>query len=331
MPLLTVLAVACSAAFVPAVGTVGAVSAADLRPRVLVISLDGLNPTAITRLGPAGTPNLHRLIAEGSSTLNARSSVELTLTLPNHTGMITGRRVEARRGGHGVTWNDDRTKPATVQAAAGHPVASIFSLVHAAGMETAMFAAKTKFSLFQRSWPDSFDTFVVRENNGALVWAARQELRRDDREFTFLHISLPDLVGHQSGFMSPEYLAAVKRTDLLVGKVLTTVDNTPALRDNLTVIVTADHGGLGQSHADATALANYRIPFIAWGHGVAPGTDLYAINPTFVAPGAGRPGYLGPQPIRNVMVANLAADLLGLGPVPGSELNAAQDLEVSPG
>ena len=67
-------------------------------PRVLAISIDALNPTALTRLGRDELPNFWRLIDEGSATLNARSQVELTLTLPNHTSMLTGRRINAKKG-----------------------------------------------------------------------------------------------------------------------------------------------------------------------------------------------------------------------------------------
>ena len=95
---------------------------------VLAISIDGLNPDALEQLGADGTPNLHELMADGASTLNARTEHELTITLPNHTGMVTGRRIEAATGGHGVTWNDDRRRPATVQAAAGQRVESVFTV-----------------------------------------------------------------------------------------------------------------------------------------------------------------------------------------------------------
>ncbi|QIK74066.1 alkaline phosphatase family protein [Nocardioides piscis] len=78
---------------------------------VVAISIDGLNPRAITKLGKRGAPALHKLIRTGATTLNARTALELTDTLPNHTGMVTGRRIEAAASGHGVTWNDDRRRP----------------------------------------------------------------------------------------------------------------------------------------------------------------------------------------------------------------------------
>ena len=78
---------------------------------VVAISIDGLNPRAISELGPSGAPTFHRLMREGASTLDARTEREQTRTLPNHTGMLTGRRIDARRGGHGVTYNTDRRTP----------------------------------------------------------------------------------------------------------------------------------------------------------------------------------------------------------------------------
>jgi len=65
---------------------------------VVVVSIDALNPAAIRRLGRRGTPTLHRLVRRGASTMNARTERERTETLPNHTGMVTGRgRQPARR------------------------------------------------------------------------------------------------------------------------------------------------------------------------------------------------------------------------------------------
>ena len=104
-----------------------------------------------------------------------------------------------------------------------------------------------------------------------------------------------------------------------------------ALRDHTLVIVTTDHGGQGYGHSDPRRLADYRIPFLVWGPGVASGRDLYALNAdqAYADPGTRRVGYAAPrQPVRNGDVANLVLDVLGLPAVPESELDAAQDLEV---
>ena len=317
----------CAAALALLVGVGPAQSApAPGRPRVLAISIDGLNVDALERLGRAGTPNFHRLLRQGASTRNARTERELTITLPNHTGMLTGRRVARDRNGHGVTWNDD-LPGATVQQGAGHPVGSVFGVVHRAGRSTALFSTKTKFSLFNRSWGHAIDRFHVDERQTQLVRSARRDLANRHRAFTFLHLSLPDRAGHAHGFMSPAYLDAVRRTDGLLGKVLATIRNHPGLTRNLTVVLTADHGGAGPDHSDPRKLANYRVPFVAWGAGVRAG-NLYDLNPDYVNPGSGRPTYAGAQPVRNGDVANLSTDLLGLGAVPGSELDTAQNLDV---
>ncbi|WP_435745630.1 alkaline phosphatase family protein [Nocardioides sp. SYSU DS0663] len=317
---LTPVATACGTADSPA----GRTTPSDRR--VLAITVDGLNPRALTRLGEQGAPTLHRLLAEGASTTNARTERERTMTLPNHTGMVTGRRIAATRRGHGVAWNSHRPGT-TVQHAAGHEVASIFSVVDAAGGESAVFTGKEKFSLFPRSWPTAVDRFRLDEDPLALVRAARRDLVHHDRAFTLLHLATPDVVGHDHGFMSSRYLAAVARTDRLLAKVVRAVERDAELGEELVVLLTSDHGGQGTGHSDPTSRANYRVPFLAWGAGIAP-ADLYDLNPDYRDPGRRRTSYAGPQPVRNGDVANLAARLLDLEPVPGSRFGRATPLDV---
>jgi hypothetical protein len=294
--------------------------------RVLAISVDALNPTALKRLGRKELPHLWRLVDEGAATLNARAQYELTLTLPNHTSMVTGRRVAKRAGGHGVTWNVERPH-ATVHRAAGERVRSVFSQVHAAGGSSALFSTKTKFRTFTRSWPAAIDRTVIRVgDDDSLVRAARADLVGHDRALTFVHLGVADAAGHAHGFMSPAYLRAVERADALVGTLLTAIDTEPAL-DDVVVVLTADHGGVGRDHSQVTQPGDYRIPFVVWGPGIEHG-DLYDMNPTYVNPGRSRPRPVGRQPVRNSDLANLVATLLGLGPVPGSQFDVRQRLRV---
>lgn len=294
--------------------------------QVVAISVDGLNPAAIRELGRERTPALHRLLRRGAGTLNARTQVEQTVTLPNHTSMVTGRRIDADLDGHGVTWNED-LPGTTVHQAAGEVVGSVFTAVHNAGGRTALFSTKAKFSLFDRSWPESVDRSVIKEGrDAAVVRAARRDLVARHRSFRFLHLGLADVTGHAHGWMSDRYLDAVARLDRLVGSVLRTIGENESL-ESAVVVLTADHGGVPgtKSHTDPDKRANYRVPFVIWGAGVDHG-DLYEMNPAYADPGKAQVGFKGAQPVRNGDVANLATDLLGIPAVSESLWNSDQSL-----
>ncbi|RYJ05588.1 MAG: hypothetical protein EON52_10780 [Actinomycetales bacterium] len=297
-----------------------------VRPMVLAISVDGLNPEAIERLGRSGTPNLHRLLREGASTLEARTAQELTITLPNHTGMLTGRAVGGEAG-HSVTFNDD--DGGTLAATHGSYVPGLFDVAHDHGLRTAFLAEKDKFGFLMRSWDaehgaadrtgeddgrDKTDIDLVDEEGSTVVDRVRTIVGRQQADLVFLHLKAPDQAGHARGWLSPAYLDAVRSVDRDLGRVLDTIESTPAVRDRLTLLLTADHGGpqAETKHDDMTLRANYRIPFVAWGRGVERGADLYDLSPGRADPGTGRPGYDGAQPVRNLDLARTALRALGL-------------------
>lgn len=294
---------------------------------VVAVSVDGLNPDVIGRLGVARLPTFQRLLTDGASTLDARTAYEMTVTLPNHTGMLTGRPIDPKIGGHGVTVNKETDE--TVADFAGGPVASVFDVVHEAGEGAALFASKSKFGLFEHSWPDSIDDYTYLADNADLTAAATDRLVGAEPAFTFLHLSGPDEAGHAEGWSSPAYLDAVRGADRDLGSVLDAVSSDPGLADDTVVLVTADHGGEGPGHGNPARPADFTVPFLAWGAGVPAGADLYDLNPTRRDPGDRRPPYSTTQPIRNGDVANLATSLLGLGPVPGSVFDADQSLRVT--
>ncbi|HET6653403.1 MAG TPA: alkaline phosphatase family protein [Nocardioides sp.] len=307
---------------------------------VIAISVDGLNPDAIRRLGPSGAPALHRLLAQGAGTLNARTERELTRTLPNHTGMVTGRPILGPDG-HGVTVNEDNGS--TVHASAGRYVASVFDVVHDHGGSTALYSSKDKLDLIDRSWDAAHGS---RDRTGADDGRDKIDRYRLDTEpdnvsrlvsrlgsvpddLSFVHLAEPDAAGHASGFMSSAYLDGVRAADRQIGRILSAVSADGDLRDQVAVVLTADHGGLGGSHSDATRAADFTVPFVVWGPGVARGADLYALNEDRrTRPGRARSSYDGSQPVRNAEVANVVTGLLGLPDVPGSALGRRQ-LQVS--
>jgi hypothetical protein len=347
----------CGAVGTPVPGAVGAAQARSMpaepvrtgaldRGRggrmVVVVSLDGLTPAALTKLGRKGTPALHRMLRKGAGTLNARTAVEETRTLPNHTGMFTGRRV-LTKSGHHITVNHD--PGGTVHSASHAYRASMFDVVHDRGGRTALYASKDKFALFNRSWGprngardrvgrdqgrDKIDRYVYRSNPGALRDLVVSDLRARRFDLVFLHVRWPDSAGHANGFMSRGYLRAVRSSDALVGRIMRTIASSRHLSRRVDLIVTADHGGArgAHSHSQSTRPSNYTIPFLVWGAHVKRGASLYALNPGRDRPGDGRPGYRNP-PIRNTDVASLATRLLGHRSVPGGVLRGTRPLQVS--
>lgn len=289
------------------------------RNQVLAISLDGFNVNVLKKIGRAGAPNLFRLFRNGASTKNARTQIEMTVTLPNHTSQVTGRPIKIANDGHGVDWNN-HIPGTTIQDDGAGDIESIFTRVHDAGRTTALFATEKKFSLWNRSWPRSINrSTIVQDGDHAVTLAARRDLLRRNRAFTFVHLGAMDEAGHAHGWMSRPYLRAAKLVDAQLGILLKAIREHARLRD-VTIVLTADHGGKAgaRGHSVPTVYANYRIPFLVWGAGVDRG-NLYTMNPTYADPGRSRPLFAAdPQPIRNGDLANVSANLLGLNAVPGS-------------
>ena len=304
---------------------------------VVAITIDGLNPTAITRLGTTRASGFARMVRHGAATLNARTAYERTETMPDHSSVFTGRPV-LRAPAHRVTFNDDSQRT-DIHSVAGEYVTSMFDVVHDRGRRTFFFAGKDKFAFWNRSWssthgaPDTVGADdgrdkITRYRYGTAQAVAGElvtSLRTSPAALSYLHVPLPDKAGHAYGFMSERYLDAVAESGAIVGRVLDTVRASDRLRGRTTVVLTADHGGggLSRSHGDATLLRNHRVPFLVWGAGVRAGSDLYALNPARVDPGTGRPGYGPRPPIRNLDLASLATTLLGYPAVPGGVAGTA--------
>lgn len=220
------------------------------RPRVAIVSVDGLRPDAL----PPSAPNILALARRGARALDART-VFPSITLPAHASMLSGCEPAV----HGLTWNDYEAERGTIQ------VPTVFSLAHAAGLRTVLVAGKEK--LRHLDAPGTLDSFVlVTDGDGA---AAGTSVAEAARGFELLVVHLPDvdLIGHARGWMSTEYLIAVSRADAAVGRILA------ALPPGTTVILTADHGGHGASHGSADP-ADMRIPWIAAGPRIPAGLEL---------------------------------------------------------
>lgn len=326
-------------------------AAAGRAQYVIHISVDGLGGSYLQALTDKHeVPNFQRLQSEGAWTNNARTDFNFTITLPNHTSMVTSRPVLDKAAsptailGHQWLINGDPGEK-TLHSNRHDYVASTFDVAHDNGLRTGLFASKSKFAVYDQSYDerngapdttgddngrDKIDVYVKDGSTATLTDRLLAEMKADPIHYSFVHYGAPDLAGHSKTWGSPEYNEAVKSVDASLGKLLQLLEADERFQGKTAIVLSADHGGTGLNHAFNTNPLNYSIPFYAWGAGVGH-ADLYALNRTTrVDPESGSLDYTerDRQPIRNGDGGNLALKLLGLGPIPNSTINAGQDLKV---
>lgn len=230
-----------------------------LLPRVVVISIDGLRPDAIAA---ANAATLLRLIAEGAATLTAQSVVP-SLTLPSHASMLTG--VTPSR--HGILFNDDVSSQSQPLE-----MSTFVDLTNQAGYTGALFMGKSKLRLLVH--PNSLTTASIPPTGQ--IWLADQVTSQmlaylsgvtTKPSLIVIHLPDVDLKGHEFGWLSAEYMDAVRHVDDDVARIWQGLRQ--AYGADLTLIVTADHGGTDHGHSDGSA-QSMTIPWIAWGRSVLP-------------------------------------------------------------
>jgi arylsulfatase A-like enzyme len=237
-------------------GPSGPVTAAPVIPvitngKVAIISIDGLRPDAIPT---AGASNILGLAARGAYSWNAQTILPSN-TLPAHISMLTGYTPEE----HGVTWDDYTPTRGPIM------VPTLFHAARAKGLHTGMVVGKEKFQTFRDT--GACDTWVLAAPDDDDVAGRIPTALGARPDLLFIHLPDVDLVGHASKWMSSDYLAAVRRADAAVGRILAT------LSPDTTVIITADHGGHPEGHGSDNP-QDTTIPWVIAGPSVAKGKVL---------------------------------------------------------
>jgi predicted AlkP superfamily pyrophosphatase or phosphodiesterase len=231
-----------------------------LARRVLILSIDGLRPDAIP-LAPM--PTLMKLIESSAYSLSAQT-IRLSATLPSHASMLTGTCLQK----HGVDWNDYLPEK-------GFAIGTdIFDLAHAAGLQTAMFVGKEK--LQQVTEPSSLDIFQFINDRDLIVTENLIQNFPADFRLLFIHFATTDDMGHVYGWLSGEQLSVIYRADQAIEKILAELD-ARGIRNETLIIITADHGGLGNSHTSGFP-EDMTIPWIASGAGIQSKQLISKIN-----------------------------------------------------
>ena len=103
----------------------------------------------------------------------------------------------------------------------------------------------------------------------------------DTYDFIFLYLGWVDEAGHKHGWMSAEYLTAVRESLASIARIV------EVLPDEYRLIVTADHGGHDRSHG-TDAPEDMTIPLFFRHASIAPGklpdgATILDIAPTIAA------------------------------------------------
>jgi phosphopentomutase len=142
-------------------------------------------------------------------------------------------------------------------------VPTLFSVARSFRRRTAVVAGKQKFTYFCEG--AGTDVCAIMSNGDDEVASGAVSSRAVD--LLFVHLPDVDVNGHRSGWMSDAYLTAVRRADLAVGRI---VSSLPA---DTTVIFTADHGGHLSEHGSSQA-SDMTVPWIIAGPRIAQGRRL---------------------------------------------------------
>jgi arylsulfatase A-like enzyme len=233
--------------------------------RVVLVSIDGLRPDAITHEHRA----FHKLYLQGASPHYAHT-INKSATLPSHASMVTG--VDSNK--HGIDFNAFKPERGSVR------VPTVFTAAHKADIPATMIVGKSKLKHLLTTPADASITIAGMKCK-RLVEEAMPTLRSTRQELVFLHFADPDGAGHKVGWMSEPYSEAVKQADACLERVLGAIAESK-VRDQTLLIVTSDHGGHQRSHGTRLDV-DLRIPWFALGAGVKRGRFSHAVHTTDTA------------------------------------------------
>lgn len=233
--------------------------------KVLLILVDGMRPDAVLQ---CGHPFLKQLMQKSTYTMKA-ATVMPPVTLPCHTSLFLSVNPER----HGITAN--------TWIPLARPIDGLADVVSKHGKKAAFFynweqlrdlalPGSLKCSYYQDngSFPDS-DSRVT---DKAMEYI--QEVKPD---FVFLYLGQTDECGHVNGWMGEEYMHKVAEASKCIEKIF------GAVKDDYSVIVTADHGGHDRNHG-LNIPEDMTIPLILYGKQFKEGKELPAANIKDIAP-----------------------------------------------
>lgn len=233
--------------------------------KVLLILVDGMRPDSLQDISYVET-----LKEKASYSLEAKT-VCPSDTLPCHMSLFHSVDPSV----HGTLTNT-YTTPA-------NPIPGLFELLRKKGKKSAMFYSWEQLRDIARPGSLTHSYFISCGQHPGEIYvpactnAALDYLHKQEPDFAFLYLAMPDDVGHKEGWMSDAYLRSVRLCWENIEGIVKTLPN------DYTVIITADHGGHDKGHGTEDP-QDMTIPVFFLGRDFAPGKELFRVNIKDIAP-----------------------------------------------
>ncbi len=228
-------------ASVAAFSLLGACSPSSAAKKVLVIGIDGVR---VDVLAEANTPTIDSLIATGVFTAAARNVLP-TVSGPNWSSMAIGAVPDK----HGVHSNDF-----SGNAYDAYPDFLTRVEMIDPSFETVAIVDWPPLGSDASGGPlfsDAIDLRVMVDGDqlgypvadSFSAWEAARVLQEEDPDAMFVYLGNVDVVGHDMGSLSPEYLASIEVADSLVGAIVTALHARPSYgQEDWLILMSTDHG-----------------------------------------------------------------------------------------
>ena len=235
--------------------------------KVLLILVDGMRPDSLD-----GIDFVNYLKKESSYCLNACTVV------PSGTlSAIMSLSLSVTPQCHGVISNEFTPM--------FHSYDSIFEHLKNKGKQSAFYysweqlrdISKPAYLTKSVMYNNGGDSYGFRSGDEYLYREFIESLKKESYDFSFLYLGLPDAMGHDYGWMSSEYIEAVKMSWKKIEQVMRN------LGDEYITIITADHGGHERTHGTSMP-EDVLIPLFIHGKGVNKGEKLNNISILDIAP-----------------------------------------------
>lgn len=233
--------------------------------KVIMSVVDGMRPDAL-----ADIPAAQRIMKKSACTLNAKT-VFPSVTLPCHVSLFHSVTPER----HGTTTN--------VYMPQVRPIRGLCEVLKDFNKRSAFFynwediRDVSRPNSLTRSSFYSGRRLGYKEAGEMLTDEAIDYLKKFDTDFTFVYFGLSDWAGHNFGWMSEEYMQALRDSWKNIEKLMNT------LGDEYTYIITSDHGGHDRTHGTDSD-EDMLIPVIINGKDFPADSEIGEANIIDIAP-----------------------------------------------